>query len=572
MSHQQRIRFLAVTMLLLAIATLTVAAAIAWLPRQVAAAPPVAESPAQVEYKVIAWNDLGMHCYNPEFQELAVLPPWNTLYAQVIRLGDPPLVVTSGLTVTFSFEDNTYSVGKTDFWDISPYQGVQNAQWLFKLPDPLPPDVGLAGIGLSGTMEVEGNHFKAEGIPLTEYSDSALTVREPFQLATVVVFDATTGEELARVLPVAPVSTEMHCENCHYDGGPGNEDIATGNVYQNILSTHDAENASDYPQGYTLLMDMRPVLCAWCHASPILAAPGEPGIPSFSEALHLQHAGKVPDTQAGCYNCHPGPATQCQRDVMYGEFRMTCPDCHGTMEDVGTKTLPWFEEPRCDDPLCHGIAFAQDDPLYRLSKEHGGMFCEACHDSTHAIAPSIEPKDGLKFIDFQGYDGTLRKCTACHVTQPTDPGPHGLTGAMAPAWEKEVWNQGVMVQPTGEPILVLPDGTVDVVDHVQVSGDPTLTFTMRGEWSDGLSLLNYQVDAGTVTTEIGTLVWNLNNGLADTWYTITRTMAISTTYGTSLLVSDTLTVAGRPGPVLMEVALQAGYRVYLPLVGRSFSP
>jgi len=355
--------------LALFVGALSIAAVAALLPARppALAAEPAARAITQDEYIVISWNDLGMHCYNPSFDELGVLPPWNTLYAQVIRVSDPPEIVTAGLTVEYFFEDNTYSVGKTDFWDTSPYRPVQNAQWLFGLEAPLPPDVGLTGLDLAGEMEVEGDHFKAEGIPLTEYSDSAPNVREPYQLATVVVRDTATGTELARIHPVAPVSTEMHCEYCHYDGGPGNRDFSSGNVYQNILLMHDHEHGSDYPAGYDLLIDMRPVLCAWCHASPILFAPGEPDVPSFSRALHEQHAGEVPNTQVGCYNCHPGPETQCQRGVMFWEYGMTCPDCHGTMEDVAKKTVPWFEEPRCDSPACHGEGYGQDDPLYTRS-------------------------------------------------------------------------------------------------------------------------------------------------------------------------------------------------------------
>ncbi|HRA66468.1 MAG TPA: hypothetical protein PL187_10635, partial [Caldilinea sp.] len=44
-------------------------------------APPVAND----EYVVLGWNDLGMHCYNRDFQNLAVLPPYNNLWAQVIK-------------------------------------------------------------------------------------------------------------------------------------------------------------------------------------------------------------------------------------------------------------------------------------------------------------------------------------------------------------------------------------------------------------------------------------------------------------------------------------------------------
>ena len=90
----------------------------------IAAAPSaieIAREGAAGDYLVLAWNDLGMHCYNRDFQDIGVLPPWNTLWAQVIRVGDPPQIVTAGITVTFVFTDNTYSVGKSNFWDISPY-------------------------------------------------------------------------------------------------------------------------------------------------------------------------------------------------------------------------------------------------------------------------------------------------------------------------------------------------------------------------------------------------------------------------------------------------------------------
>jgi hypothetical protein len=53
-----------------------------------------------------------------------------------------------------------------------------------------------------------------------------------------------------------------------------------------------------------------------------------------------------------------------------------------------------------------------------MSKGHANIYCAACHDSPHAIAPSREPNDGVKFVNLQGHSGTLRQCTACHATQP----------------------------------------------------------------------------------------------------------------------------------------------------------
>jgi hypothetical protein len=187
------------------------------------------------DYVVLAWNDLGMHCYNANFQDLAVLPPYNTLWAQVVRAGNPPQIVTSGIKVTYVFTDNTSSAGKSNFWDYD--------QQLFGVDLPL--NVGLAGKGLSGEMDLQGDHFVAEGIPLTEYRDSAPTTPYPYQLATVIARDAATNVELARTVAVAPVSSEMHCDNCHYDGGV--EDIATGRVETNILTLHDREDMDEYP-------------------------------------------------------------------------------------------------------------------------------------------------------------------------------------------------------------------------------------------------------------------------------------------------------------------------------------
>ena len=61
-----------------------------------------------------------MHCSNKDFSTLAVLPPYNTVVAQVIRVGDSlhlPVVATAGLRVIYEIPGNTYSVGKTNFWD-----------------------------------------------------------------------------------------------------------------------------------------------------------------------------------------------------------------------------------------------------------------------------------------------------------------------------------------------------------------------------------------------------------------------------------------------------------------------
>jgi len=385
-------------------------------------------------YKIVGWNDLGMHCMNESFANLAVLPPYNTLWAQVIRQGPEPAIVTSGVTVEYSIVDNTYSAGKTDFW--------QYARKLFGVD--LAPNVGLTGATLAGQMHVAGDHFAVEGVPLTPYRDSAPQPGPqnwyPYQLAHLVAKDSVTGQVLAETTTVAPVSTEMRCDTCHADGMQ--EGIATGNVETNILTLHDQEEGTN-------LMGARPVLCASCHASNALGAPGKPGLPNLARAMHKKHA---PDNDAlagfngahltalfnqsgaaptainegtnNCYLCHPGQQTQCLRDVMYQDG-MTCTNCHGGTADVANPARrPWIDEPRCG--TCHAAQYAENDgKLYRNSVGHGGLYCEACHGSPHAILPSTQPNDNIQNIALQGHAGTLSDCTVCHATVPAGPGPHG---------------------------------------------------------------------------------------------------------------------------------------------------
>jgi hypothetical protein len=374
------------------------------------------------DYIVLAWNDLGMHCYNSSFADLAVLPPFNTLWAQVVQVGDPPRIVTSGITVTYVISGNTESATKSDFWDY--------AQKLFGLSGPLPPNVGLTGKTLSDSMDARGDHFEAVGIPLTEYLDISPTVRAPFQLAIVTVHDAVSGAVLAETTTVAPVSSEMHCDNCHGDAGDatrGYPITPTGKVETNILTLHDYLSSSKYPSQYPdLLMgaEQRPVLCAKCHSSNALGAAGVVGVSSLSNAMHNHHK-SLPDITPdanGCYNCHPGPQTQCLRDVMSQKYGISCVNCHDTIDHVATNASPWLVEPKCE--TCHGSGYVTDQALYRKSKGHGRLYCAGCHDSPHAIAPSREPNDGLKFVALQGQSGTLYVCTTCHATEPVQTFSH----------------------------------------------------------------------------------------------------------------------------------------------------
>jgi hypothetical protein len=297
-------------------------------------------------------------------------------------------------------------------------------------------------------MSPAASYFEVTGAPLTPYNDSTPQTRQPYQLANLVARRSGTGEILAQTTVVAPVSDEMRCDNCHYDGAFG---ISTGDYRLNILTYHDDESGTN-------LVGSQPVLCASCHASPALGTTGQPGVKYLSHSMHSKHAAEdgMPLTTVGaswlratgtlgapprnpedgtedCYQCHPGVETACLRDTM-SSSGMWCTDCHGDMRAIGSEDrMPWVDEPRCGDTACHGPQYAENPgTLYRNSIGHGGLYCESCHNSTHAILPSREVRDNLQTIALQGYAGTITECTVCHgLSVPTGAGPHGLACALS---------------------------------------------------------------------------------------------------------------------------------------------
>jgi len=252
-------------------------------------------------------------------------------------------------------------------------------------------------------------------------------------------------------------------------------------VERNILTKHDNEEG-------THLMNTRPVLCASCHSSNALGAPGQAGVPSLSNAMHNRHKDEVPSTLDGCYNCHPGPSTRCLRDVMSSRFSMDCISCHGTLAQVAQNPNPWLNEPRCDN--CHSSGnFYQDQPLYRFSKAHGGIYCEACHDSTHAIAPSTQPRDAIKFIALQGHAGTLDTCTVCHASPPTAPGPHNIKGSNFTSFS---------FTPPQHSSLQDPGGHVVYEHFLHNAGNVTDTYSLT--WSSSQRWAAVSVDGINITS------------------------------------------------------------------------
>lgn len=397
-------------------------------------------------YIIIAWNDLGMHCSNKYFINLAILPPYNNQHAQLIRVGDSinlPQVLAATYHATYEIPGNTYSVGKTDFWTYA------NALFGVTLAD----NIGLTGVGLSGVMNKTGNYFHVEGIPNTPYTDSDLVNEHPYQLTLIRAYD-TANMLLASTQSVIPVSNELSCisSGCHTSEAE-------------ILDFHE-----DVP-GFDPLIT--PVLCARCHKDNALGMPGTPGTPVFSEAIHGFHAEKTSD----CYKCHPGPATQCFRDIMK-QKGMVCQDCHGTVANIANTIQngreAWLQEPDCGTNYCHGPNHASEPgKLFRNSKGHSNIFCSGCHGSPHAILPTLEANDNVQNISLQGFAGTLKQCVVCHGVNPTGPGPHGIYASV------------INYEPSLLPVTALMD-----VFPNPVTGDATINFVLSQESKVTLEIFN----------------------------------------------------------------------------------
>ncbi len=456
---------------------------------------------AQSGWTLIGWNDLGMHCMDADFGVFSILPPYNTIHAQLVGPDGELVTAAAGITVTYEgIADpdgsiNTTSAGKTNFWDhVLALFGVDLAT-----------NEGLAGFNMPGAtnqpqemhFEPELSWFTAEGIPLTPYDDSHN--KNYYPVMHLVARDAS-GDVLATTDIVLPVSDEMTCIACHGsgtesaarpDGGWVSDPDPERDFRLNILLLHDDRQAGNPAfaaalngAGYnssglyaTATGDGTAVLCAACHGSNALPGTGQAGVKPLTEALHASHAGVVnpangmvlnaSDNRTACYTCHPGSETRCLRGAMGnavasdGSLAMQCQSCHGVMSDVGaTGRAGWFDEPTCQQ--CHtGTAtnnngqirytstfdsngqhrqavdstFATNPntpmagtSLFRFSTGHGGLQCEACHGSTHAIFPTSHLNDNLQSLQLQGHVGTLVDCTTCHQTTPqtTSGGPHGM--------------------------------------------------------------------------------------------------------------------------------------------------
>ena len=429
------------------LAILTAGSAPLLLSRSAPSASPESGNP---DVTVVAWNDLGMHCLDPDFSVFAILPPFNTLNAQVIEDGDL-LDTSSPYSVSFegvadaSGSINTTSAGKTNFW--------HHVADLFGVSPPV--DEGLTGNRMPGSsntpqplgFDAAFDWFQAEGIPFTPIDDALL--KNPYPLVRVVVRDQQ-GTEVASTVTSAPNSTELECSTCHASGASPAAQPAAGWVFDsdplrddrlNILRLHDdrhlgsaAYTSSLQAAGYmttglydTVVTGGKAILCAACHGSNALPGTGMAGITPLTQAIHATHADvRSPDgltldaqpTRQSCFLCHPGRDTQCLRGAMGtaigpdGRHSMECQSCHGGMADVGDPNRTgWLDQPSCQN--CHTGTATQNSGAIRFTSafDASGELRPAA-SQRFASEPDV-PSPGFSLYRLSRGHGDLQ-CSACH--------------------------------------------------------------------------------------------------------------------------------------------------------------
>lgn len=411
---------------------------------------------ATTKYRLTAWSELGMHCIDgKDYSVFSVLPPYNIIHAQLMTLANPPVLITSGVTITYqavadpSGSINTISSTKTNFWDWDNLLFPKAVPPVITVVNP-PADVGLTGNPVQSltphplTYNSSLGYWEATGVPTIPYDDTGKY--KPYVMAVLTAKD-THGTVLATAKTVMPVSDEMSCSVCHASNSDPNAKPNAGWVNNpdpskdtklNILRKHDDRfNISGYltqlaANGYNYKSTLEatanaltPVLCDACHKSNALGEAGFSGINPLTQDMHALHGpqiyiptGNSLDVESAtsplhsCYLCHPGVKTKCERGAM--SSNIVCSSCHGNLAGtvpgtsgtyVGQATRTgWLTEPACQ--MCH-----QNSLRYTTTLDSSDHWRKST-DQTFATNQNV-PSTGFELYRYSKGHGAIY-CSSCH--------------------------------------------------------------------------------------------------------------------------------------------------------------
>ena len=183
------------------------------------------------------------------------------------------------------------------------------------------------------------------------------------------------------------------------------------------------------------------MLCQDCHGQMAQVGddfsrnvtPDNPGAFELADDFYTNPSTpRVPwANEPGCGSCHTGDAM----DNLHGDG-----DTLGALDGIrlmqayrigDVKATPIVPDNKRFAENRSGTGPGGSNPmLYRVSKGHEGVFCEACHGATHGIWPNKNPdaNDNVAAMQLQGHTGTVSECSTCHTGDLgiTLDGPHGM--------------------------------------------------------------------------------------------------------------------------------------------------
>ncbi len=513
------------------------------------------------QWTLTAWNNLGMHCMDDDYSVFSILPPFNTVDAQLIDQNGKLVINPAAAGISLTYEAladpdgsiNRTSAGKTNFWQ------YVNATFGANLAA----DSGLGGKAMPGmtntpqlmTWDANMRWFEGLGIPITPIDDAGHA--NPYALMRLTAKTAG-GTVLAKADVVLPVSGEMNCRACHASGaGPAARPLA-GWVNEpndkrdnrlNILRLHDEHHAGSAlyqaslaANGYSAagLYDSAvnhatPALCAKCHSSEALGTGGYPGVAPLTRSMHSKHSAVINPTNSlplnssqsrnSCYQCHPGSATKCLRGAMGssvatdGTMAMQCQSCHGGMSDVGASTRTgWLNEPTCQS--CHSGDAVSNAGLIRFVNSFDTPGHMRQPTNARFATNTDTPAAGLSLFRFSKGHGNLQ-CSACHgSTHAEFPSSHRNDNLSSVAAQGHV---GVLAECTachtsmpstinGGPHGMHPTGTSWAKNHADSARSVGLAECQKCHGLDYRgTVLSRAFGDRALTTKFGTL--NLQRGV-----------------------------------------------------------
>lgn len=412
--------------------------------------------PSKDEYVLLGWTGQGMHYISDNNRFFGLSNPGTTIYAQLIKRGKPPEIVSGNIELTYRIEDGfDMPSSRIDFW--------KHSKALFGRE--IKENEGLSGNKTDGKMDYNENimAYSAADIPVVPYRKDGAYI--PFPMIYIEARDAQNGRVLCSTGISVPASTEMGCRNCH--GGNWAKKSMTGlsdETALDIIRAHDRSNRTELE---ALVKRGNPQMCSKCHSK--VQADTDIGTKhlNLSASIHGFHANYISKNDPDpCSNCHTSSGFSKSYRGIHSSIGLECSNCHGKMEDHALSLLihekkdgkksaeklmknlyprladsvtqieprkPWVNQPDCLN--CH-TGFNPPDTdqspqnmwtrdaksLYKMRSDEVGIMCPACHGITHAEYPAAnifgDERENFQPLMYQKNRypiGANKNCSLCHT-------------------------------------------------------------------------------------------------------------------------------------------------------------